>query len=314
MFAIAACGGGGGATADGEYPADTINLMAPADPGGGWDGTARAMQRAMREGGLTDEGVDVYNVGGAGGTIGLAQFSNDARQDPHELMVTGLVMLGAIETNKSPVDLSEMTPIASLTTEWLGIAVAADSPYQSMDDLLAAFKEDPRSIAWGGGSAGGADHILVGLIAQELGVDPSGVNYIAHAGGGEALAAILSGGVTVGVSGASEFADQVAAGQMRFLSISSDEPVEGYEAPPLTDSVDVSLSNWRGVVAGPGIDEEQQQQIVDLVEEMVETEEWQEAVEANRWIEFVQTGDEFGTFLEDERKRVTEVLTEIGLI
>jgi putative tricarboxylic transport membrane protein len=214
-----------------EYPTKPINIMAPASPGGGWDQTARAMQTALAK--VSDRGAQVYNVPGAGGTVGLAQFANDAKGDPHELMVSGLVMVGAIQTNKAPVTLDQVTPIASLTGEWEAIVVPADSKYQTLEELIEDFKADPTAITWGGGSAGGTDHILVGLIAKEAGVDPANINYIAHSGGGEATAAILSGAVSAGVSGISEFADQVEAGTMRYLAVSSGEPIAGVDAPTI---------------------------------------------------------------------------------
>ncbi|MGH8936468.1 MAG: Bug family tripartite tricarboxylate transporter substrate binding protein [Acidimicrobiia bacterium] len=305
--------GGGGEAAD--YPADDISIMAPADPGGGWDGTARAMAQALTDGGVVDTNVEVYNVGGAGGTIGLAQFVGDHQSDPHQLMVMGLVMVGAIRTNDAPVDLTEVTPVARLTTEWEAVVVPAASPYESFQQLVEDFQADPRGISWGGGSAGGTDHILVALIAKAAGVDPADINYVAHAGGGEAMSAILSGAVTAGVSGVSEFADQVEAGQLRWLAVSSDAPIEGVDAPTMTESgLEVVLSNWRGVVGAPAISDEQQDAVVGLVEDMHGTEQWQQALESNRWTDFLLTGDEFAQFLEEERVRVEEVLREIGLI
>jgi len=298
-----------------EYPAGDLTIMAPAAPGGGWDSTSRAMQQAIVDASLTTENVEVYNVAGAGGTVGLAQFVEQEKGNPESLMVMGLVMLGAIRTNASPVDLGQVTPIASLTAEWEAIAVKADSPYQTLADLVADFKADPRSITWGGGSAGGTDHILVGLIAKAAGVDPSGINYIAHSGGGEALDAILSGAVTAGVSGVSEFADQVAAGAMRYLAISSDAPVEGIVADTIQDAgLDVVLANWRGVVAAPDLDPLERDAIVAFVERLHDTDAWQAALAANGWTDFFQAGDSFDAFLDDEVVRVEAVLKDIGLI
>ncbi|MGH2429684.1 MAG: Bug family tripartite tricarboxylate transporter substrate binding protein [Candidatus Limnocylindria bacterium] len=315
LLVAAACapaGDGDGAAAD--YPTGTLEIMAPADPGGGWDSTARAMQEALQAG-VIDESVEVSNVGGAAGTIGLAQFVEQHAGDPHQLMVMGQVMVGGILTNESEVTLEEVTPIASLTTEWVAVAVAAESPYQSLEELVADWTADPTSISWGGGSAGGTDHVLVGLMAQAAGIEPSGVNYVAHAGGGEALAAILSGAVSAGVSGVSEFRDQVDAGAMRFLAISSDAPIEGIDAPTVSEAgLDVVLSNWRGVVAAPGIEDAERDAIVGMIDAMVASEGWQAALESNGWTEFVQTGDEFSSFLEEERTTIEEVLRDIGLI
>lgn len=296
------------------YPTEAVNIMAPASPGGGWDQTARAMQTALGKSG--GQNVQVYNVPGAGGTVGLAQFVNDHKGNPHQLMVGGLVMVGAIQTNKSPVTLDQVTPLASLTTEWEAIVVPASSKYENLQQLIDAFKADPTSISWGGGSAGGSDHILVGLIAKAAGVDPTKINYVAFSGGGEATAAILSGAVTAGVSGLSEFRDQVTAGKMRLLAVSSDKAIDGLDAPTIKDAakLDVVFANWRGVFAPTGISAEQQAAVVAAIEKMHETPEWQDALKQNGWTDFFQAGDKFVTFLGTERTRVEAVLKDIGLV
>lgn len=168
----------------------SYEIMAPASPGGGWDQTARAMQNIMQETKIASD-VQVVNVPGAGGTIGLAQFVSSKSGNPEALLVGGYVMVGAILTNNSPVSLDDVTPIARLTGETEAVVVPAASPFQTIDDLVAAMKADPGAVAIAGGSAGGVDHIAAGLIAQAAGVDPKLINYIAFSGGGEALAAIL---------------------------------------------------------------------------------------------------------------------------
>lgn len=309
---IAACTGGGGA---GAYPSDDLSFMAPAAPGGGWDSTARAMQKALKDGAVVTRNVEVYNVEGAGGTVGLAQFVEGKKGDPHEFMVMGLVMLGAIRTNNAPVDLSTVTPIASLTTEWEAIAVAADSEFQTLDDLIAAFKADPTAISWGGGSAGGTDHILVGLIAKAAGVDPGSINYIPHSGGGELTPAILSGAVSAGVSGLSEFTGQVESGDMRLLAVSSDAKLEGVDAPTITESgLDVVISNWRGVMGPPELTPEETTAAIGVIDRMHASDAWKQALETNGWRDFYKTGDAYRTFLTEEQTKVEGVLRDIGLI
>jgi putative tricarboxylic transport membrane protein len=304
---------GAGVPAAVTYPTTTINIMAPASPGGGWDQTARAMQTALSK--TTGQNVQVYNVPGAGGTVGLAQFVNDAKGDPHQLMVGGMVMVGAIQTNKSPVTLDQVTPLASLTSEAEAIAVAADSKYESLQQLIDDFKADPTAVSWGGGSAGGTDHILIGLIAKAVDIDPAKINYIAYAGGGEAKAAILSGAVSAGVSGVGEFRDQVEAGAMRFLAVSSDQPIEGVDAPTIKESgIDVVLYNWRSIF-GPGdMTPEQRDAVVAAIQKMHDSAEWQEALTANGWSDFFQTGDDFANFLKSDRTRIEGILREVGLV
>ena len=308
--ATAGTGDGGEATVD--YPAEDLQLMAPADPGGGWDSTARAMQPVLEE--LGGVGAEVYNVGGAAGTIGLAQFAEETSGDPHQLMVMGLVMVGGIVTNKSQVTLEDVTPIASLTSEQEAIVVPTDSEYETLEQLVDAWKADPASISWAGGSAGGTDHILVGLLAKEAGVDPSGINYVAHSGGGEAVNSILSGAVTAGVSGVSEFTDQVDAGEMRWLGVSGESAPEGIDAPTMGESgYDVVLENWRGVMGAPELSDADREAVVGLITEMHDSEAWQAALEENGWGDFFKPGDEFATFLGEENTRVEGVLAEIGL-
>jgi putative tricarboxylic transport membrane protein len=313
LLLLAACGGNGGGDAE-EFPSRNLRIMAPADPGGGWDQTARTMQQALTRGGVVQRNVEVYNVGGAGGTIGLAQFASRERGDPHELMVMGLVMVGAIRTNDSPVDLSRVTPLARLTSEAEAIAVKADSQYKTFQEFVDAFKANPRSISWGGGSAGGTDHILVGMIAKAAGVDPGDINYIAHSGGGEAIAAILSGDVSVGVSGVGEFVDQVDAGEMRFLAVSGAEAVAGVDAPTISESgLDVVLDNWRGVMGAPDLSNEQRQAVIGVIEKMHSSPAWQDALKENGWTDFFLSGDQYEQFLQTEKTRVEGILADLGL-
>ncbi|HYO31148.1 MAG TPA: tripartite tricarboxylate transporter substrate-binding protein, partial [Thermomicrobiales bacterium] len=207
-----------------------LEIMAPAAPGGGWDTTAREMQRVLQEEGIV-QAVEVYNVEGAGGTVGIAQFVNDERGNDHQLMMMGLVMVGALATNASEVTLDDVTAVSRLTTEFEVIVVPADSEYQTLDDLLAAFQADPTAVSWGGGSAGGTDHVLVGLIAQDQGIDPTQINYVPVSGGGEALAAILGGQVTAGVSGVGEWLAQIEAGELRALAVSGVADAESGATP-----------------------------------------------------------------------------------
>jgi putative tricarboxylic transport membrane protein len=230
-------------------------------------------------------------------------------------MITGLVMVGAILTNQSPVTLEQTTPIARLTGEYEVIVVPAASEITSLDQLLDQLKADPASVSWAGGSAGGTDHILAGLIAKAVGADPALVNYVPFSGGGEALASLLANDVTAGVSGLGEFEAQIAAGELRALAISSPERLEGYDIPTLMEQgVPVELSNWRGVVAPPGIDDAERDALVAAVEAMVNSESWQTTLTQRNWMSLYLAGDEFAEFLKNDQARATEILKDIGLV
>jgi putative tricarboxylic transport membrane protein len=293
--------------------APQVQFFVPANPGGGWDQTARTMEAVMRAEGLIS-GAQVTNVGGAGGTVGLPQFVNQWKGRDNALMVGGMVMVGAIIANKAPVTLSDVTPIARLTGESLALVVPAASPFQSAQDFVAALKADPGKVPVAGGSAGGSDHILVGLIAKSAGVAPASVSYVPFAGGGEALAALLGNQVAAGVSGYGEFAEQVKAGKLRLLAISADARQPGIDAPTLKEQgVDVALFNWRGVFAPPAVSAENKAAMIALVETMAGSEAWKKELETRGWTGILMTGDAYAAFLADEVVRITGILTDLGL-
>jgi putative tricarboxylic transport membrane protein len=291
--------------------------MAPAAPGGGWDLTARAMQKAIKDGNLAKENVEVSNVPGAGGTLGLAQLVTTHKGDPHQLMVMGLVMLGSVVTNKSAVDVTQTTPIATLTAEQEAIVVPANSKYQTLKDLVEDWKANPGALKFGGGSVGGTDQILVGLLAKAAGIDPKATKYVGYSGGGEAKAGLLSGDLAAGVSGVSEFKDLVAGGKARALAVSGAKGVDagaGKPAPTIKESgYDVELLNWRGVVAPPGIKDDERQAVVDFVGKLHDSEQWKQTLASQGWEDFYKSGDEAASYMSSESTRIKAVLVDIGL-
>lgn len=294
--------------------AQELKIMAPAAPGGGWDGTARSMQQALTAAGIA-KNVQVSNVPGAGGAIGLAQFVNTAKGDPNQLMINGFVMVGSLIMNKSPVNLSMVTPIARLTAEPLVIVVPAASPIKDAKGLVDAMKADLSKVTFAGGSAGGVDHILAALLAGTVGLDGAKVNYVPFAGGGEALAALLSNRVTAGISGWGEFEGQIKAGKLRALAVTSAEKMAGNPTPTLIEQgVKLELINWRSVVAAPGITAEQKKALSDIIASMVKSKEWQDVLKQRGWDNAYLPEPQFGEFLKAEQVRVEGVLKSVGLV
>jgi putative tricarboxylic transport membrane protein len=290
---------------------DRLLIVAPAAPGGGWDQTARAMQYALEREGLVRI-VEVQNVAGAAGTIGLAQFVDAQRGNGAALLVTGLVMLGATLWNESPVSLAQVTPIARLTDEYEVIAVPAASPHRDLRGLVAALRAAPGQVSWGGGSAGGTDHILAGLVGVAAGVDPRRVNYIAFSGGGEAVAALLGGNVTAGVSGYSEFAPHIASGRLRALAISAPSRIAGVNAPTIIDQgFNVDLANWRGVVAPPDIAPGDTRRLSTLITRMVATAAWRQTLADREWRDAYQGDAAFARYLDAERLRIGRIVAKL---
>ncbi|QUH02005.1 tripartite tricarboxylate transporter substrate binding protein [Saccharopolyspora erythraea] len=299
----------------GPYPAKNISILAPGSTGGGWDTRARAIDTALGDCDVTDRAVTVENVPGAGGTIGLAQFVANAG-DPHELMVMDtLTMLGGIVRNDSPVNLTELTPIAGLTTSKGVIVVPAASPHRTLAELIAGFRADPRGTSWVGGSLGGPDHLLVGLLADENGIAADQLNYVATGGGGEMLTLLVSGSAKAGVGTANELRAQIEAGELRALAVTGGDRLAGIDAPSLKELglSQVDLASVGGVLAPPGLDRSKQREVIDLIARMRSTPCWPEQVARNDWTDAWLPGDEFAAKIAQHEQQVTRVLEELGM-
>jgi putative tricarboxylic transport membrane protein len=305
--------GGSAADGGGDGPVSGLRIMVPNSPGSGYDTTGRAVAQVLEDAELA-ETIEVFNLEGAGGTVGLQRLVNE-EGNADLLMQMGLGVVGASYTNQSEATLEATTPIARLIEEAEAIVVPADSPYQTLDQLVTAWKADPGSVPVGGASnPGGPDHLTPMLLAQAVELEPASVNYVAYDGGGELLAGILGEQIAFGATGIGEVAEQAAAGELRILAVTTEEPVEGVDAPTLTEEgIDLVFTNWRGIVAAPGLTEEQTQQHIDLVTEMHDSEGWQQALEDNGWTDAFITGAEYGEILQSENERVATVLGELGL-
>lgn len=292
---------------------DQFKIMAPANPGGGFDTVARTLGEALQASGQV-KSVVVENKAGAGGAIGMAQFVNNEKGNPNALLVAGAVTVGALETNKSPVNFGMVTPVARLMGEFNVIVVPTASPYKTLKDLMAAYKANPGAVSIGGGSAGGIDHIMASLMSEKVGVDPDKLNYIPFAGGGEGKAAILGNQIAAYISGYGELADLIKAGKVRALALSADKKQADIPVPTLKEQgVDVVVYNWRGVFGAPGITPAQRNQLIKMVETAVKAPSWKAKAEKFEWLDMLQTGDSFKTFLDAEQKRTAAVVKKLKL-
>jgi putative tricarboxylic transport membrane protein len=289
-----------------------LTLIAPAGAGGGWDTFAREQQQALRSNGIVNS-VQVVNVPGAAGTIGLGQFSTMHGQSS-TLMATGTVMLGGIQLNDSPVGMDDVRPLARLADDYDAIVVPADSPFNSIDDLIAEWKKNPRGFPFTGGSIGSIDHLVMAQLAMEAGIDASQTTYIPNTSGGEALQTVFSDTAKAAISGYNEFADQIEAGRVKVLAISAPQRLEGIDVPTLLEEgYDVQMSNWRGMVAAPGTSDEDFEELLSIITEMSQTEEWKDALARNQWDNTFMVGEEFEEFIAAEEKEVAEILEGLDL-
>ena len=294
--------------------AAALKMMIPANPGGGWDATGRALGKALQDAGVAAS-VSYDNKGGAAGAIGLAQFVNGSKGDPNALMMMGAVMLGGLITGKPPVSLSQATPLARLLAESQVFVLPAESPLKSMKEVIEQLKKDPGSVKWAGGSRGSTEHIAAAMIARAVGVDAAKINYVAFRGGGEAVAAILGNNVTVGGSAFTEFGEYIKSGKMRPIAVTSAQRLKGIDAPTLKElGIDVVISNWRGVYGASGITPAQRNALVDMIVKATKTKAWTDAVEKNGWAPALLTGDAFGKFVDDEFASLRAVMVKAGMI
>ncbi|WP_319460377.1 tripartite tricarboxylate transporter substrate binding protein [Micromonospora sp. RTP1Z1] len=317
-LALGACGAtadksDGGSGGDGK-PATGLRIMVPNTPGGGYDTTARTAAKVMEDAKIAT-GVQVFNLPGAGGTVGLQRTVNE-KGNGKLAMQMGLGVVGASYTSKSSATLTQTTPLAKLIEEAGAIVVPKNSPYKTIGDLVTAWKANPKGIAVGGGSSpGGPDHLLPMQLAKTVGIDPKQVNFVSYDGGGELLPAVLGGKVAFGASGFGEFLDQVEAGQIRVLAVTSEAPIEALkEVPTLKSSgIDLVFTNWRGIVAPPGISDADKKVWIDVLTKMHESAEWKAELTKRGWTDAFVTGDEFATFLTEQDKSVADLLKQLGL-
>lgn len=316
VLALSACGVTGGAkTAETDSgPLKNLQVMIPNAPGSGYDVTGRAAVKVMDEIGVAS-GTEVTNLAGAGGTVGLARTLTESGNG-NFLLAMGLGVVGAAYTNEGDAKVSDATPIARLIEEAGAIFVPANSPYKTLDELVAAWKADPGAFPVGGGSSpGGPDHLLPMQLADAVGIEAKSVNYIAYDGGGELLPAILGGKLQFAASGYGEFLEQVKSGELRVLAVTSEERVPVVDAPTLKEQgVDLVFTNWRGFLAPPDITKAETDRLVDAVTEMHDSEQWKAVLKTNGWTDAFSTGDKFAKFLTEQDKRVATVLTSVGLL
>ncbi|MEY3429028.1 MAG: hypothetical protein RIU71_1035 [Pseudomonadota bacterium] len=294
--------------------AANIKMMIPANPGGGWDTTGRALGKALQDAGVASS-VTYENKGGAAGIIGLAQYANATKGDGNSLMVMGAVMLGGIITGKPPVSLDKVTPIARLTSEYNVFVVPANSPLKTMKDVVEQMKKDPGSVKWGGGSRGSTEHIAAAMLAREVGVDAAKINYVPFRGGGEAVAAILGGNVTVGGSGYSEFQQYIESGKMRAIAVTSPKRLKGINIPTMIEQgYNIDIGNWRGVYAPAGLTAAQRKDLTDMVLKATKSKSWAESLEKNNWTPAWMANPEFDDFVDREFASLRATMVKSGMI
>ncbi len=297
---------------DGSEIRNSLTLFVPSAPGGTWDRIARELQRSMKENDVVLK-TQVVNLSGGAGTLGLNQLVQmEGRNDV--LMLTGTVMLGGVEVNEAKNHVADATPIARVVEDYQAIFVPADSPHRDLQSLVNAWKADPGGTAIGGGAIGGTDSLIASSLAQEIGIEAKKVNYIPFSGGGQVLPALLSHTVDAAIGGYAEFEDQVEAGKLRALGLTAPEPQPGIDVPTLKESgIDLYLPNWQGLLAAPGISDSDKEELSQIVRETLDTDEWRESLQRNRWTDVQLFDDAFADVIASETDRISTLIAESGM-
>lgn len=292
---------------------ESVNMFIPSAPGGGWDSTGRAIEQACRAAGLVTT-FQFENVAGAGGMVGLPKFVSQRKGQGNAVMVGGSVMVGSGISAKAQITIKDVTPIARLTEESSVIVVPAASPHKTWKDLAAALAANPKAVSVAGGSAGGTDQLLLAMIIRAFKGNPKDAAYVAFAGGGQAVAAVIGGQVAAGISGYSEFAEQIKAGRLRALAVSGNKRIPGVDVPTLKEQgTNVVAANWRGVFAPPGITPQQKQVLIDLFTAMSKSPAWKEILDKREWSDVFLAGQAFQTELEADIAETEAVMKSLGL-
>lgn len=290
-------------------------VMAPGGAGGGYDAAARVPLQVMQETGIFTDGSQVTNKGGAGGTIGLAEFVRTTKGNDNGIMSLGSIIVGAIILNKSPVTLDDVTPLVRLTDDAGAIAVPVDSPLKTIQDVTKALAANPGAMPIGGGSIGGVDHVTAALLAQTIPLDPKKLNYVAYDGGAEMITALAGGQLKVAISGLSELGPYAEQGRLRLIAVTSEKRLPNLDVPTLKEQgVDVVIGNWRGIVGAPGMSDKGKQMWLDRFAKMHATDAWKKALADHNWTDAYLAGNDFSAFLDQEKVRQKKVLESVGLI
>lgn len=298
-------------------PTRSIEFVAPANPGGGWDTLVRTVSRVIQQEGLADENFAAINVPGGGGAVAWAQIARDSG-NPHKLFATSPPLILVPLAGASRYDHTDFTPVARLITDYSIILVPADSEYETINDLMAALEANPNLSVGGGSAPGSMDHISVAGLASAAGLDASSVNYIPFSGGGDAMTNLMGGHIEAVVTGAGEAVGQLGEGsQIRALGVSAPERIGGglSDVPTYQEQdIDYTFDIWRGVMGTPDMPAEAVAYYEDLFAEMLETDAWRDASEQLGWINAYQNSEEFGAFLDGQQEQFSDVLSELGLL
>src|SRR5690625_236390 len=310
MGVLAACGNASG---EAEYPNGNIEIVAPATPGGGWDTTARGIQNTLDENGLVEENMNVTNKPGGGGEVGWQHLS---QQDSHAIAINSSLVVTNNLLGQSELTYEDFTPLATLATKWVTVAVPNGSDIESGTDMLDQLLEDPTSLNIAVAPAlGNNDHLSFVRVAEEHGVDVSQLEFMIYESGGDVLTALLGGHVDVATMALSESLDQHLNGEIEIIATTADAPIPEDESIPSwqDQGIDYTFPHWRGIMGPADMTEEEIAYWDETFSEMVETEEWQKVLDNNGWQDYYMNSEETKAFLDEQNEMYKDLMKTAGL-
>ncbi|WP_369959734.1 Bug family tripartite tricarboxylate transporter substrate binding protein [Pseudomonas benzenivorans] len=293
--------------------------IAPAKPGGGFDLTCKLAQSGLKDGGLLKAPMRVTYMPGGVGAVAYNAVVAQRADDPGTIVAfSSGSLLNLAQGKFGRYDEHAVRWLAAVGTDYGAITVRADSPYQSLDDLVDALKKDPSSIVFGAGATiGGQDWMQTALIARAAGIDPKNLRYVAFEGGGETLTAMLGGHVQVTSSGLGEVTPQLAANKVRILAVLADERLPGKLADIPTakeQGYDISWPVIRGFYVGPEVSDEQYGWWKQQFDRLLASEDFAQLREQRDLLPLALTGEELNAFVLKQVEEYKALAGEFGLV
>lgn len=295
---------------------EKIHFIIPGGAGGGWDGTARGVGKALQDSGLIGN-ASYENMSGGGGGKALNHLISTAKRQQDTMLVNSTPIIIRSLTGVFPQSFRDLTPIAAVIADYAAIVVPKDSKYQTIQQLLADFKANPKSVKIAGGSVkGGMDHLVPAMIVNAAGGDPLKLVYIPYDAGGKAMAGLLSGDTQALSTGFGEAVGLAKQGEVRILAVTSDERLpQAPNVPTVKEAgLDMTFANWRGFFGAPGLPEAKAQAFRDVLKKMYATDDWKKIRDQRGWQDLYKPGAEFTAFLEKMENDIGGMMRQLGFI
>jgi len=297
------------------YALDRLHILIPGGAGGGWDSTARGVGEALTRSGIVPR-TSYENMSGGDGSKAVAYLIETAERQSGTLMISSTPIVLKSLKDIFPQSYKDLTPVAAVIADYGAFVVKTDSKYSNWGQVIADFKINPRNVLVAGGSViGGMDHVIVAMAFKKSGVDAKTVRYIPYNAGAKAMVGLLSGETQLLSTGLSEALALAEQGEVRILAMTAATRLDhAPDVPTISEQgVDLVFTNWRGFFGVPGLSDDKLREFQGLLEQMYDTQEWENIRLKRGWSNLYISGDNFEEFLRDQEKEMASLLAELGI-